>query len=48
VALDRVPEREEEAAELMGFDVEQLVGTDEAAGLDGQFRAGQSKRPEEP
>ena len=48
LALDRLLEREEQATELMGLDVEQLVGARQAAGFDGQLRAGQSERPEQP
>ena len=38
LTLDRLLEGEEQATELMGFDVEQVIGACEAADVDGQFR----------
>jgi hypothetical protein len=40
VALDGVLEGEEQSAELAGADVEQVVGADQAAGVDGELDAG--------
>ena len=48
LTLDRLLEREEQATELMGFDIEQVIGAGEATEINGQFRAGQGQRPEEP